>query len=163
MLLFFCCASLLNSIFFKEHYILVLKHNLHVHLWKGTIQQFVIVSVANDGSSQNFHSSDLLKHFDIFAGESLFYILLYKSNLSFLKYQGLMLNENFQIRRILFKFKDHNYTFYQMSTSNFEFCFLFPTIFSFIFSTNLHLFFMPAIFITVERMASSVTPSKQIL
>ena len=105
------------------------------------MQQFVIVSVANDGSSQNFHSSDLLKHFDIFAGESLFYILLYKSNLSFLKYQGLMLNENFQIRRILFKFKDHNYTFYQMSTSNFEFCFLFPTIFSFIFSTNLHLFF----------------------
>ena len=52
--------------------------------------------------------------------------------------------------------------FHQMSTSNFEFCFL-PFFHLFFLQYNLHLFFMPAIFITMERMASSVTPSKQIL
>ena len=65
--------------YFKEHYYLVLKHNLHVHLWKGynlavsfcNFCKKYTKSVSNDGSSQNFHSSNLLKHFDIFAGESL--------------------------------------------------------------------------------------------
>ena len=31
----------------------------------------VTKSVGNDGSSQNFHPSDLLNYFDIFAGEYL--------------------------------------------------------------------------------------------
>ena len=49
----------------------------------------------------------------------------------------------------------------QQVISNFVFCF--QPFFHLFFLQICIFFFMPAIFITVERMASSVTPSKQIL